>query len=112
MASTSTTLTLNIHLSCFPMPTLHHDNQTPPDANTLLRNNPITSSISSPLTTTVQYVQCFNTTYPRFDPNKFSIFCPMPSSKHPLCVPYELQPKGAYCEYDIGYVGAQYTGGY
>ncbi|TQD92081.1 hypothetical protein C1H46_022313 [Malus baccata] len=51
MASTSTTLTLNIHLSCFPMPTLHHDNQTPSDADTLLRNNPITSSISSPLTT-------------------------------------------------------------
>ncbi|KAM1052013.1 hypothetical protein ACFX19_034069 [Malus domestica] len=110
MASTSTTLILLTFT--FPMPTLHHDNQTPPDADTLLRNNPITSSISSPLTTTAQYVQYFNITYPRFDPNKFSTVCPMPSSKHPLCVPYELQPKGVYCEYDIGYVSVQYTGGY
>ncbi|KAM1387380.1 hypothetical protein ACFX2F_033723 [Malus domestica] len=33
------------------MPTLQLDNQTPPDADTVLRKNPITSSISSSLTT-------------------------------------------------------------
>ncbi|KAM1038909.1 hypothetical protein ACFX13_034254 [Malus domestica] len=60
---------------------------------------------------TTQCVQCFNITYPGFDPKKSSTFRPMPS-KHPLCVPIELQPEGAYCEYDIGYAGAQYTRGY
>ncbi|CAN6582072.1 unnamed protein product [Malus baccata var. baccata] len=98
MASTSTTLILLtfsfLIFQCQPFTlTVKREFSGFYYAEVYLGNPPVKANLvidtgSGPVwVQTTQCVQCFNITY-------------------------LLQPEGAYCEYDIGYAGAQYTRGY
>ncbi|XP_007207969.2 aspartic proteinase nepenthesin-1 [Prunus persica] len=54
--------------------------------------------------------ECFNVSFPNFNPDNSITFHPMPSH-HPLCVPIWFAPAGNFCQYSVGYIGHQFTKG-